>query len=538
MEVHSSFRILIVNSCGKAKAVVHPHQPTCQELETKEQREKAKKDFSSMLKPAKELYIGPQAKAVKQAVDILREFCEVDYFIISAGFGLVEENEKLPPYNCSFSNQSKKKILEMSKRLEIEESLVNLLKKKYDFVYLSLGQDYLKALGNLSNIQSLGTEIIHFGRNLPFLPSNFYAFDETEFVGTQNQKTIFDHPIGALIAAKGNILLNYALFLKKNNLHPKKLSFRSWWEERKNLIVFEEENVPISSEEDSQRKFTNFKYKIRHYNRGEDYLVGEDSIAQKIKETLTNNDMKLIADSCNGLKTINTKKGESRKDFVAKYKKYYPIYRKLINIIEPTVTELKERNGETKTKLIGEFVQQIREKQEKLGLSTYLLNEVKYTIMKTVIKWIDNPKELEKKSVYVPRSKERKSKGKTARLIVNRPEIEIELKEPVKQKNRWEIEGFLINKSNYPLQNIKIKVKDSKDKQIKVIEVTGNLVEKAAGEIHINFVAAPMGEETEKLLKIKFVVNELEDITDGFSLEIEQDFTFTKERIMEIFEFD
>ena len=47
------------------------------------------------------MYTGSQNRELVKGVDLLREIegVEVDYYILSAGFGLLMENKKIPPYD-------------------------------------------------------------------------------------------------------------------------------------------------------------------------------------------------------------------------------------------------------------------------------------------------------------------------------------------------------------------------------------------------------------------------------------------------------
>jgi hypothetical protein len=47
------------------------------------------------------MYIGNQKRELMKCVDILREIkgVKVDFYIISAGFGLLHENDMIPPYD-------------------------------------------------------------------------------------------------------------------------------------------------------------------------------------------------------------------------------------------------------------------------------------------------------------------------------------------------------------------------------------------------------------------------------------------------------
>jgi hypothetical protein len=82
-------------------------------------------------------------------LDILRSIrdVEVHLYIVSAGFGLLEENEKVPPYECSFTGMKKSEIKDRSQQLAIPSSFARVCETRYDLLYLALGKDYLTAIG-------------------------------------------------------------------------------------------------------------------------------------------------------------------------------------------------------------------------------------------------------------------------------------------------------------------------------------------------------------------------------------------------------
>ena len=141
--------ILVISSCTKSKSVSSKDQPRCDSLQNSHGRNAALSKFSSKLTSAIDLYTGPQAKAIRRALSILRRDYTVDHFIISAGFGFVHESEKLPPYECSFSGKGKRKIREMAKNLNINTAITSKVMNTYDMVYLALGKDYLESIPNL-----------------------------------------------------------------------------------------------------------------------------------------------------------------------------------------------------------------------------------------------------------------------------------------------------------------------------------------------------------------------------------------------------
>ena len=236
-------RILVISSCGKAKATTSLSQPICGQLQTKFQREKAVSQFQEGLTTARDLYTGLQAQSIAKAVDLLRKSHIVDYYIISAGFGLVKEDTLLPPYDCTFSGKTKDEIHTLSNNLEIQPSLFKLVSSNYNLVYLALGQDYLTALGDISQFESLGEIIILFGRKLKNLAGNFHIYNEQTFVQNPSSINVFAESIGATIAAKGNILLNYSYDLLEGNKTIDRLPFDDWWENKNHLLSTQKKSI-------------------------------------------------------------------------------------------------------------------------------------------------------------------------------------------------------------------------------------------------------------------------------------------------------
>ena len=231
----SEQRILIINSCSKSKAISHPNQPTCNELVTKEQRENQKIKFKDILTQAGSLYTGQQALSIKRSVELLKLQHKVDYFIISAGFGFVKETETLPPYECSFSNLQKQQIQTMSQNLEIIKSLKEKIFGFYDLIYLALGKDYIRTLGDLGFLASKTSLLVYFVKELKNVnKSPFYLVEDSIIVkklSTINDK-VFKRPLGALIASKGTLLENYSIEITNNNMTINEFPFQKWIEEK------------------------------------------------------------------------------------------------------------------------------------------------------------------------------------------------------------------------------------------------------------------------------------------------------------------
>jgi hypothetical protein len=196
-------RILVVGSCGKSKLKNIPDAPTCGDIDSREAISKWRKQLSNHLTPAREMYTGFQNKELLRGVEVLRtiDHVEIRLLILSAGFGLLEENELVPPYECSFSQMGKKKIRERSALLRIEESYRKLHETKFDLTYLALGKKYLTALGDDFLSFTTGTIVLFDGKwkgeNVVYIPS-----------GSKAVRTFSEHgsKIHGVVGFKGDLL--------------------------------------------------------------------------------------------------------------------------------------------------------------------------------------------------------------------------------------------------------------------------------------------------------------------------------------------
>ena len=143
-------RICVLGSCGKTKAVNHHKAPTCEDLDTHEKIKFWRKGLSERQLYAGMMYTGNQARELNKGIAKLRSISElkVDYFIISAGFGMLNEEDKIPPYDCSFTGMKKSEIEFRSEILNIPSDFEKIQAKGYELMYLALGKDYLTSLGN------------------------------------------------------------------------------------------------------------------------------------------------------------------------------------------------------------------------------------------------------------------------------------------------------------------------------------------------------------------------------------------------------
>jgi hypothetical protein len=95
--------------------------------------------------PAAQMYIGLGHGFVCEAITALgKHGYLVSHFILSAGYGFLNENDVIVPYNVTFAKKPKRWIRERGQRLGLRDRLVAAA-KEYDLAILILGREYLEA---------------------------------------------------------------------------------------------------------------------------------------------------------------------------------------------------------------------------------------------------------------------------------------------------------------------------------------------------------------------------------------------------------
>src|SRR5947207_1740815 len=143
----SPYKILVVTSCTKDKVFpshLNHSLAGTSELWDKREDDRTLRDFGELEKyrtTAAELYHGLQHTELMQAVSLLRRTfgatC-VDVKIISAGFGVVDECQLLPPYEATFADLSRSSISAISQRLRIPQTINECLNGAYDCAFFLL----------------------------------------------------------------------------------------------------------------------------------------------------------------------------------------------------------------------------------------------------------------------------------------------------------------------------------------------------------------------------------------------------------------
>lgn len=161
---------------------------------------------------ARDLYTGRQQNYVRDAVRRLRsDGHDVERYFISAGFGLVAEDDYLPPYEVTFNSMNVGEIRERSTELNIQEDLQRLLSRSdYDIVFFTLGKDYYTSIDVDNMVQEIRSDQIGVVFNRELVEDQF---DNVQSVPARTDDAKKHGTI--VIGLKGIYLQNFARYLEK-----------------------------------------------------------------------------------------------------------------------------------------------------------------------------------------------------------------------------------------------------------------------------------------------------------------------------------
>lgn len=152
--------VLVLSACSKDKQ----HDPVldCEAVDI-HSREELVQEYAEHVTAAADMYTGDEHQHVEAAVGHLREQASVDWYIVSAGFGLLRADTEIPPYDCGFSRENVESVRARAERAGYEvESPTNdetiravgrekgiprefgrLLNRGYDLLFVVLSRPYL-----------------------------------------------------------------------------------------------------------------------------------------------------------------------------------------------------------------------------------------------------------------------------------------------------------------------------------------------------------------------------------------------------------
>lgn len=170
-------RIVVLTSCTGKKAISHERALKLDDFQqgpihvaVREQ------ELAEYLTPAGELYTGLQHVRLMRGVRAIRQSGKVDLdlHILSAGYGLIPEDRKLPPYECTFRGMRKAEIREWGDALGVPQAFNNLMAQPYDLALVLLGDKYTQACNIDATLVLGGPTVFLCGgkvaKSLPQLP--------------------------------------------------------------------------------------------------------------------------------------------------------------------------------------------------------------------------------------------------------------------------------------------------------------------------------------------------------------------------------
>lgn len=141
-------RILVVDQCSNAKHTPEGFDSLDADTIDSTSLDELKDEEGVPVVPARELYAGRQQRYVSEAVDRLRAAGdEVDRVFISAGFGVVDEREPLPPYDVTFNDYTTSGVDARAETLGITADIRDLIDAEYDLIVFALGTNYYRSMG-------------------------------------------------------------------------------------------------------------------------------------------------------------------------------------------------------------------------------------------------------------------------------------------------------------------------------------------------------------------------------------------------------
>ena len=176
-------RILVITSCTSRKKHKPENQLQLEDFTSRERLHRRTAELKDLKVPAAEMYTGQQHQHLMAGLAEVRKVygsAVVDLHIISAGYGLLAEDDVIVPYNVTFSGLNKAGLLARSNRLQLHEHVVTLI-SGYDLVFFLLGKEYVQALqlplevpDTVTQIFLLGTgykKLIPDSPNVHFVPA-------------------------------------------------------------------------------------------------------------------------------------------------------------------------------------------------------------------------------------------------------------------------------------------------------------------------------------------------------------------------------
>ena len=141
-------RTLVVTSCTGKKKFKPDNQLKQEDFLDRSLLQSRTQELARYICDAGSIYKGMQHLKLMEGVAVLRQQLgkeKIDVAIISAGYGVITEEEKIVPYEVTFNNMKLGEVDEWSEFLDIHFCFAKIV-ADYELIFVLLGEKYLRAL--------------------------------------------------------------------------------------------------------------------------------------------------------------------------------------------------------------------------------------------------------------------------------------------------------------------------------------------------------------------------------------------------------
>lgn len=142
-----SVKVLVLTSCAGEKKYNPPNSALVKDLDNLTLRKKKEEELENYITKAGEMFISSQNRMIMEGLSNLpvSEKVQIDVAYISSGYGFVNADDDIMPYDVNFSAMTMNELDERAGMLKIHEETYYTA-RNYDIVLFILGYEYLRVL--------------------------------------------------------------------------------------------------------------------------------------------------------------------------------------------------------------------------------------------------------------------------------------------------------------------------------------------------------------------------------------------------------
>jgi len=185
--------VLVVSGCTGDK--VFDEAPiSCNETDSSSRADLIRK-YPEYVASASEMYTGEEHEYVRRAVENLRDHANATWQIVSAGYGLLDEDDEIVAYDCTLSDidSVKRRVMQaggdsedithdearavVGQSTNMVKDLLNTFVAGYELVFIVLSEPYYAALASALHDIPKGVTVVAIAskRSLKHLGGAFWA---------------------------------------------------------------------------------------------------------------------------------------------------------------------------------------------------------------------------------------------------------------------------------------------------------------------------------------------------------------------------